>query len=492
LDKKQYALRLRGELGILLWFVVLTCQAQLPSPPPAKAPKTSAAPTPVPSLPPAATVASAAVQVADVQAAVDRLSRVLERPESCADLGPIDPRVAFDMGLVTRAVVCQQAGVRRGTGLATQARAAVERAQAQTQPAVTLLSGVDAQRRASAGWEASARLEWVLFDFGSRSAGLQQARQSMAAVLDEQRIEVLIAFGEAAQLLAAAQAASGRSEAADVNLLVAQDSARAADARHAAGAGTLVEKLQAQTALAQSQLEQSRASSQWLSAAGSLAIAMGLPPNQTIRLVPSDVQTDLDTAQNMDLAELMSEARQRHPRVSAARARLAEARARADAVDAERWGSVGLNASVGRVRSSIDADARNNSSVGLQWTLPLFDRGALQGRKGDALGQMQVREVNLSDALSQVELQVWQQGQALVGEREALRYSRAVLDGADAALRAATERYRRGVGGFNDVLAPQIVAANARFQWVEAQANLRRSQLRLAAAVGRFGPLTLR
>jgi outer membrane protein len=197
-------------------------------------------------------------------------------------------------------------------------------------------------------------------------------------------------------------------------------------------------------------------------------------------------------ANSIDLNALIDEARQRHPRVSAARARLAEARARVEAVAAERWGNLGLNASTGRTRSSSESDARGSSSIGLQWTLPLFDRGAQNSRRGDAVGQVMVREVDVGDALKQVELQVWQQGQTLIGEREGLRYSRAVLVSADASLRVATERYRRGVGSFNDVLLPQNVAANARFQWVEAQANLRRAQLRLAASVGRFGPLLLR
>lgn len=422
----------------------------------------------------------------------ERLAALLDRPQGCANNALIDLRGPLNIGQVASAVLCQQAGVLRGTGLAAQAQAALGQALAQGQPALSLSAGLDARSRAATSWEASARLDWVLFDFGSRDAGLRQARLALAAVLDEQRVEVLTALGEAAQLFAAAQAAHGRMDAAEVNLRSAQESARVADARHAAGAGTLGEKLQAQTAQAQAQFDQSRATSQWQSAAGSLSVAMGLPAQESVTFTPTEAPSDEAAANNIDLNALIDEARQRHPRVSAARARLAEARARVEAVTAERWGNLGLNASTGRTRSSSEADARGSSSVGLQWTLPLFDRGAQSGRRGDALGQIMVREVDVGEALKQVELQVWQQGQALIGERDGLRHSRAVLDSADASLRVATERYRRGVGNFNDVLVPQNVAANARFQWVEAQANLRRAQLRLAASVGRFGPLLLR
>lgn len=485
------AARLRRGLGaVLLWGCCGSCVAQAlgaTSPGMPSTPETpDAAGAPRLKL---ATAPGDDAGNADAAAPEHRLASLLERPQRCAEAHALDLRGPVYIGQVVNAVICQQAGVRRGTGLAAQAQAALDQAQAQRQPALSVSSGVNAQSRAANSWEASARLDWVLFDFGSRDAGLQQARLALAAVLDEQRVEVLTALGDAAQLFAAAQAAYGRFDAAAVNLRTAQDSARVADARHAAGAGTLVEKLQAQTALAQSRLEQSRASSQWLSAAGSLAVSMGLPAHQPIEFIPTDADGNVAPAQNIDLAALIDEARQRHPRVSAARARLAEAQARADAVQAERWGSFGLNASAGRTRSSSDSEVRGSGSVGVQWTLPLFDRGALGGRLGDALGQILVREVGVNDALSQVELQVWQQGQALLGERDGLRHSRAVLDSAEASLRVATERYRQGVGGFNDVLTPQNAAANARFQWVEAQANLRRAQLRLAASVGRFGPL---
>jgi outer membrane protein TolC len=46
-----------------------------------------------------------------------------------------------------------------------------------------------------------------------------------------------------------------------------------------------------------------------------------------------------------------------------------------------------------------------------------------------------------------------------------------------------------GVGSMTDVLNAQNIAANARFQWVESNANLLKARFKLAAAVGRLGPL---
>lgn len=419
----------------------------------------------------------------------ERLARLLAQPQGCDDIAAGQVRGPLRIGDVVHAVICRFVGVRRGEGLAERAQGALDQARSQRQPTLSWSAGMDAELNNSAGWATTLRLEWVLFDFGRRHAGLQQARQALAAVLDEQRVEVLTALGNGAQLYAAAQAAFGRLGAAAINLRTAEDSARVADARHGAGAGTLAEKLQAETALAQAKLEHTRSMSQWLSARGELALAMGLPSSEPLEFAPIDSDNGLSLDSALDIRALVDEARSAHPRVSAARARLAEAQQRASAVKAERWGSITLNASTGRNRPSSDSDFRGRTSAAVQWSVPLFDRGSLEARQRDAQGQILVSSADLDDALRQVELQVWQQGQALAGERDGLRQSRSVLENAESALRVAAERYRQGVGGFNDVLTAQNAAANARFQWVEAQANLRRAQLRLAASVGRFGPL---
>lgn len=419
----------------------------------------------------------------------DDLAPLLAQPRRCGDMGSADEAGPLRLGAVLRAVICNHPGVRRGEGLATQAQASLDQAQAQRWPSLGVSAGADVNRGSSTGWGAALNVQWVLFDFGRRSEDAVQAGQALSAVLDEQRVEVLNAVGNAALLYAAAQAAFGRLDAASINLRTAGDSARIADARHGAGASTMNEMLQAKTALAQARLEQSRAMGQWLSARGALAVAMRLPPSAPLEFAPTEFTDDASLDSPVAIDALVDEARAGHPRVSAARARLAQAQARASSVQAERWGRVSLNASSGRSRPSYGAEVETTGSAQVTWSVPLFDGGLLSARKSDAQGQIQTSQVTLEDTISQVELQVWQQANALISERDARRNSKAVLDSAEMSLRVATERFRLGVGNFGDVLIAQNSAANARFQSVESQANLRREQLRLAAAVGRFGPL---
>ena len=430
-----------------------------------------------------------ALQVSAPLINYDGLTRALSQTPNCAATNTSAVIGILRMAAVVNQVICNRLGVREGLGLTEQARAALELAQSQRQPSLNLSAGLDAERGGNTSGTVALRLEWLLFDFGASSAAIQQSRLALAAVLDDQRAEVLLAVADAAQLFAVAKTAFGRLDAAEINLRTAQDSARMTEARQAAGAGSLTEKVQAQTALAQARLEQVRSKSQWLSASGALSIAMGFGVTYALEFDPAEADEDSFFDQFMDVKALIEEARVRHPRVNAARARLAEAQARFKGIDAERWGNVTLNAVAGRIRTTGYTDLRDSSTASVLWTLPLLDRGVTTARQRDVQGQIQARNAGVDDALSQIELQVWQQSQALISDRDILHEARAVRNSAELSLRISSERYRSGVGLFSDVLNAQNIAANARFQWVDARANLLKSQLKLAASIGRFGPL---
>jgi outer membrane protein len=415
----------------------------------------------------------------------DTLAHMLSAIQDCADM----PQGLLRLDVVLSRVICSRLGVREGTGLSQQAQSALEQSQLQNRPNFSLTAGIDNQRATGTSLSLAARMDWVLFDFGGKDAAVVQARQAMAAVLDDQRAEVLLAIADAAQLYAAAKSGFGRFDVAATNLRVADASFQMANARYQAGASTLSDKLQAQTALAQARLEHARARSQWYSASGSLAIAMGLPAQHTFEFEAVERELDAQSPAAVDAAVLMVEARERHPQISAARSRLAQAQSRIKALDSEKWGAIRLNAVAGTGKSGVSRALTDASSAALFWTLPLFTGELMDVRQRDAAGQIQVRSAALDEALKQVELQIWLQSQALNADRDILRESKDVLAYSDTFLRASTERYRQGVGSMSEVLNAQNIAANARFQWVESKANMLKSQLKLAASVGRLGPL---
>ncbi len=347
--------------------------------------------------------------------------------------------------------------------------------------------GVDAQTGSTAYGGASVQLDWVLFDFGARDAGIRQAREAMQSVLDEQRAEVLVAVAQAAQLHTAAQSTRGRADAAAMNMRIAQDSMRVVGARHAAGAATLIDRLQAQRALSQATLDHTGAMTQWLTAAGALSVAMGLPAPQPLVLAAAASDDELIREAAPDVPMLIDEAMTNHPRLLAARGRLTEASERSAEAQAERWGAVGVGVRIGR--GTGDTSTTSHASAGIAWTVPLFDRDVWGSKLRDAQGQARVRAVGVEDAVRLVTTQVWQEGQNLLGARNALHDARQVLDSAETTLRVTTERFRLGASAFAEILLAQDAASIARFQWVDVRANLLRARWRLAAAVGRLGPM---
>lgn len=420
-------------------------------------------------------------------------------PARCRDGVAEDVNQPLALAVALRSVVCHNTRLRQSAGGVTQARAQLDRAQSAWQPSVTLRGGVDGARGEKMQSSAAADLQWVLYDFGFTSAALRESRLALQATLDEQGSEVLTAVAQAAQLYAAAQAAYWRIEAANTNVRAALESQRMARARLGAGAASQLEKLQAETALAQTRLDHARALNAWMSARGELALAMGWPASRPLVLAQADGPTDAADDAPLDLEMLVQEARTNHPRVAASRARQAEAQARAAGFESQRWGSVSLGARAGRSRSvggvsggvssGSGGGSSTDTSASLEWNLPLLDRGVLRAQIQDAQGRVQTRAAELEEAERQTSLQVWQEAQALLGERTALRASRSLLDSADATFRVSTERFRLGVGSFTDLLQAQTATAGARLQWAESRANLTRAHWRVAAAAGRFGAL---
>ena len=174
--------------------------------------------------------------------------------------------------------------------------------------------------------------------------------------------------------------------------------------------------------------------------------------------------------------------------MAAGRARLAQAQAQSQATQSERWGRVVVNASGGRSRPTYGQDTTATGSAQVAWSLPLYDGGGQQARHQSAQAGVLLAETALEEARREVALQVWQQAQALTSEIEVNRTSQRALENAQAALTAATERYRLGVGRFVELQTAHLALAAARLQRVESQAAVRREQQLLAVALGRLAP----
>ncbi|MFZ1180189.1 MAG: TolC family protein [Herbaspirillum sp.] len=426
---------------------------------------------------------------------------------------PDDRPLALEEAILQ--AICAHPQARQAWANARAQAAAVGIAQAAYLPVLQATAGVDRDTRSTTydysaiglGSQSRSRqssiqygmlnLSWVLFDFGKRSAGLRQARELLAAASAAQDDTLQAVFFNTAQAYYAVRDAQASVDAAQQTEKIAHESLAAVRAKHDAGAGTLSDRLQAQTTYRRAILDRVSAEGNARTAAGVLAVSMGRDANTSVHIITAEPVSDDDAiAEGIDA--LIDQAKMRRPKLVAARARFAAAQANVEAVRAQNRPTISVAGSFTQNNPSIQqqVDAfpvlRSHSSrIGIQLTIPLFEGFASGYRVAHAQSQADAREAELRDTELQVSLDVWKSYQALQTDAINLTTSRDLLDDAQYSLDIAHGRYKEGVGTFVELLNAQTAFADARKQRVLAVSKWRTARLSLAASLGRLGLWTM-
>jgi len=327
-------------------------------------------------------------------------------------------------------------------------------------------------------------VDYLLYDFGARDANLESAMQTLTALNSTQDATVQAVFLKAEQAyyqLFAAQAAIASSQEAERSSL---ESLRAATARLDAGAGTLADKLQAQTAYSQAVLNRIQAEGNTKNAQGVLANVMGFDAHQPLNVATPEMRQP-DNGFEQDLNRLIEEARRRRPDLAAAEAEVRAARANIDAAKAAGLPTLSLSSGYNYTNSN-SFDPFHTASIGLTVSVPLFTgfnrTYQVQTAQAKLDGQIAGRNaVNL-----QVALDVWQAYQSLTTGTQAVRSSADLVVSATESERVALGRYKAGAGTIIDLLNAQSALAGARLQNIQALYNWYIAKATLAQSLGQL------
>ncbi|MGV2293298.1 TolC family protein [Trinickia sp. YCB016] len=332
-------------------------------------------------------------------------------------------------------------------------------------------------------------LNWVLFDFGQRSATLKNAKQLMLAAYANYDDALQTAFADAAQAYLDAATAAASLEAARLAQDMAQQVQEAASAKHQAGAGTLADELQAETAYSKAVLSRVTEEGKFKTAEGKLAIMMGFDADTPLALASQD-SPPADAYFLDAIDSLITEAQQQHPKLRAARASLDAARSQVDVAREQGLPTVSLTGSLSR-NNPVDQQTANTSLrervIGIQISIPLFEGFARGYRIEDAQAQAKAAEADLADAERQVAEEVWSSYQALISATGSLNETKTLVKIAGESLRVARGRYRAGVGTIIELLNAQSAAADAQQEQVHSFAMWRSARLKLAESLGQLG-----
>jgi outer membrane protein len=353
---------------------------------------------------------------------------------------------------------------------------------------------LSSSERATSNTE-SVSLSWVLYDFGGRSASLDNAKELLAAARANHDATLQEIFAAVAKDYYTAQAAQGTLSTAKENEQIASDILTAATKRMDKGVALISDVLQSQTVYFQTMVSRAKAEGDWKSALGVLASDMGLRPDEPITLPPVEDGIKPDEEFNQSISEFIDEAMDKHPSVLAAKAQLKAAEDKVAQTRAEGLPSIKLiaqssrnnqPASLGLGQPSFAATSRDNS-VGAQISIPIFEGFSRTYRIRQAEAQSELQSDTLAEAEQQVGLDVWTSYQTLQSATQNLINSARLLDTAQQSYNAIRHRYDAGVGNIIELLNGQSSLDNAKKQRVQALTDWRMSRLQLAAKLGRLG-----
>lgn len=341
-------------------------------------------------------------------------------------------------------------------------------------------------------------LSWTLFDFGFRNANLDNAKELLNAANAAQDAALQSVFLSATQAYYDVLTSQGAHDASIEAEKFSKENFMAAGAKYKAGAGTLADKLQAQTNLGQATLNRVRAEGNLKNAQGTLAIAIGLEANTPIPLVSVEEGVFPDTKFVQSVDVLIEEAKRQHPTLIAAQAQWRAAVANVNSAQAEGLPTISMNVGINRNRQPASSGqlasdtATRSSSIVFQLNFPIFEGSSRTHKVRLAQAQAESKKADVHSTEQQVSLDVWKSYQSLNTETENLQATNDFLQSAGQSFDVAKGRYKAGVGNMLELLNAQSALASAQQQRVQAMSNWRVARLKLAASLGRLGQWAIR
>lgn len=327
---------------------------------------------------------------------------------------------------------------------------------------------------------ASLSASYLLYDFGGRSATLENAKQLLIAANASRDASLQGNFLSAVQGYYALLSARASVESFKADEAKAQESLAAAQARYQAGIATPVDRLQAQTTLSQARLNRIRSEGEASNAQGTLATIMGFDASQPYTL-QAVTESSPDPVIEEDIGKLIALARQKRPDLASAESQIRAAEAQLQATNATGRPTI----TVGVMAGISNPEARNNS-IGITLSVPLFSgfKTTYQARAAEA--QIEGRVAERDRLANQIALDVWKAYQGLLTNSQALRSADDLVNAATQSEKMILGRYKAGVGNILDTLSAQTALANARQQRVAALYNFLLSRFVLAQAIGQL------
>lgn len=329
----------------------------------------------------------------------------------------------------------------------------------------------------------TASLSYLLLDFGGRQAGIEEARQALAAANWAQNSVIQNVILQIEQNYYQYVTAKSLSTAEEANLKEADTNLDAADQRHRAGVATVADVLQAKTALSRAQLDLISTQGLLQTFKGALANSLGLPANTSFE-VSDELPTSFPLEQVSDEIErYIEEARSKRPDLAAARSRVLRAEAHIRNIQSEGFPTLTANGSIGKIYYSTPASSSSFSAAVLL-DIPLCKGYSnayqvLQAKIDGETAQTQMKQLE-----QDIVLQVWTSYYSVKTAAQKIKTAQDLYEAARQSYQVALASYKEGVGNILELLAAQSSLDGGRVQLVQAKTDWLLSLVQFAHDTG--------
>jgi outer membrane protein TolC len=412
-------------------------------------------------------------------------------PEGYIDPSSSDPcaKKAYDKPLslvdVTEAALCHNPQTREVYASAKVQAAQVGVARSLFFPSVTDTVSTSENKTRTANYSNVTNkivASYLLYDFGSRDATLENANQLLRAASATQNATVQNVLLTAVNAFYQVHANKAILDASIETERLYQESFKSAEAKYIAGVATPADKLQAQTAFANATLTKIKNEGILKIAYGNLANVMGVPASMRLEIADAKLDVIPDMV-DQDIEALIEQARLQRPDLMASEAQLKASLAKIEIAKADSKPTVSLNLSNTRSDDS-NAAFSSNSAIGINVSIPLFAgyKPSYLIRSAEATAELIASQ---RDQLKlQVSLDVWTAYQNLKTANESITASNILVLSAEESSRVALGRYKEGVGNIIDTLNAQNAFANAKQQKIQSVLNWNIARTTLAQSIG--------
>ncbi len=324
-------------------------------------------------------------------------------------------------------------------------------------------------------------LQYLLLDFGGRSAKARAAREALVAANWNHNQAIQDVLRDVPQAYHTHVGDTALFHAANMNLKDALTTLHATEARRTAGVSTISDVLQARSSADQARVDLAARKGAVAISKGKLATAVGWPAHAKFEVSGEPRHLPLSNM-TRDVDVLIEEAKRSRADIGAAQAAVRQAEAQVLEAKALPFPKLTGGGNL-QWQGMRDADSTAYYG-GLRLQVPIFYGFSMKNSLRSARAELEAAKAQLTLEEQTVIEEVWDAYHNFNTASEQYRASNTLLESASESYAASLARYKAGAAEIVELLSAQNTLASARAQHISSRMELFNSYAELLHAVG--------